>query len=116
MPHSMCLIAGQQGQMMEVERFDLFKHRIGNREFNLAVHPEPEQLTNPDKRRLVVSLYETGCKLATLQAQVGEVSAGVSIVRALAQDTIKSLADEIGSERLSRLLDISLTDHQYLNG
>jgi hypothetical protein len=116
MPQSTCLITGQQGQKMEVERFDLFKHRIGGREFNLAVHPEPEQHSNPDDRRLVVSLYETGCKLATLQAQVGAVSAGVSTVRTLAQDTITSLAEEIGSERLSRLLDISLTDHQSLNG
>jgi len=115
MPQSMCLITGQQGQKMSVERFDLFKHRIGDREFNLAVHPEPNELTNPDNRRLVVSLYETGCKLATLQAQVREVSDSVNTVRALAQETIESLADEIGSERLSRLLDNSLTDHQPLN-
>ncbi|MGF6281957.1 hypothetical protein ABH908_000010 [Pseudomonas frederiksbergensis] len=115
MPQSMCLITGNHGQKMSVERFDLFKHRIGDREFNLAVHSDPEQLTNPDNRRLVVSLYETGCKLATLQAQVCEVSASVSTVRALAQETIKSLAEEIGSERLSRLLDNSLTDHTPLN-
>lgn len=122
MPYATCLVADHHGQSLEVEQVDLFRQRIGEKEFNIAIHPEPGQLIQPEARRMVVSLYETGCKLATLTAHVGGAivygavgSLGADGLRPLAQESIQNLADEIGCDRLVRLLDNSLTDHQPLN-
>lgn len=122
MPYPPFLVAGSNGEMLEVEQVDLFKHLIGEMEFNLAVHIEPEKLGSAEKRSLAVSLYETGCKLASLPAgddamvlhgRGDELEIGSIRLRALT--TVDDLIAELGSSRLSALLSLSLSQRVHYN-
>lgn len=120
MSHSMMVrVAGRNGEMVEVEQVDLFKHRINNMEFTLSVHTDPSAVGSQGKRSLAVSLYETGCRLTSLRIGDEVASLGTSIeledIRYRVLSTLDDLVAEIGSSRLSTLLGNSLLEQAHFN-
>lgn len=120
MSHSI-LVAGRKGEMVEVEQFDLFKHRINETDFNISVHAEPKSVGSRGDRPLVVSLYETGCRIASLSAGNASLVLGGTgsidkqQIRVCALITVESLIAEIGGMRLSSLLGNSLSEQNHYN-
>ncbi|MBM5458544.1 hypothetical protein H8F21_13325 [Pseudomonas sp. P66] len=119
MPYSMILVAGSKGELVEVEQVDLFTHRINEMEFNISVHTDPVTAGSNSKRPLAVSLYETGCRLAGLKLGDDAEVAGARVealgIRLHALSTVQGLEAEIGSSRLSTLLDNSLLQQTHFN-
>lgn len=116
------LIAGRKGKIVEVEQVDLFRHRIGTKEFNISIHTEPKLVGSQSERPLAVSLYETGCKIASLPADEFAVVPGgiknlipTDEIRLRALSIVESLMAEIGTARLSALLDHSLSQQDHYN-
>lgn len=121
MSHSI-LVAGRKGEMVEVEQIDLFKHRINETDFNISVHAEPRSVGSQGDRPLVVSLYETGCRIASLSAGNAPVVLGGGTgsidkhqIRVCALITVENLIAEIGGMRLSSLLGNSLSEQNHYN-
>lgn len=122
MSFSMCLVAGSNGRTLEVEQLDLFEHRIGEKVFSFAIHKASDRFSSADTSPLMISLYETGCKIANLSvsgtgamAQHQSHEADREGLRNLALSSIQDIINEIGCDRLSLLLQNSLNDHLLLN-
>lgn len=122
MAHASMLIAGCKGTIVEVEQVDLFRHRIGTKDFNISVHTEPKSVGSNGMRPLAVSLYETGCKIASLPAAQSAVVPGgtdhvipAEDIRSRALSIVECLMAEIGTARLSALLDHSLSQQDHCN-
>lgn len=63
------LIAGSKGRPSGSNRH-LFRHRIGIMDFNISDHtPEPKLFGSRGKRPQAVRWYETGCMIASFNAE-----------------------------------------------
>lgn len=123
MSFSMCFVAGSNGRTLEVEQLDLFEHRIGEKDFSFAIHKASDGFSSAGTSPLMISLYETGCKIANLSVSGAGATAhnpsdktDLEGLRDLALSSIQGIINEIGCDRLSRLLQNSLNDRLLLNG
>lgn len=111
-----------QGEIVDVELTEVVLSEVDGQVFTFAVHPEPVSLSDPGRRFMVVSLLQTGVRIAKLTAHFDEAVLYGTVgmfgdhgMERLAKHALQGAARKHGGSFMRQRIEDSLASHQLLN-